>query len=729
MRNIWHLFLDDIKRIGKNTITAIVILGLVLLPSLFSWYNILACWDVFNNTGQLSVAVANSDEGYESSLVHVKMNIGENVLSALRANDQLNWVFTNEEDAIDGTRSGKYYAAVVIPENFSRDMLSFDKDDGSSESSSAQIIYYVNDKSNAISPRITDQVADTVSTQVNKVFTETIANIALNIASSLADYADDSKLSDSIAALASRLQQNATSLSETADAVNSYAEIIVSAESIVDDSSKLLNEAGDSISDIADSAKEAKESADNITSAFNDSAEKLSEALQKSAEAYKSLPDSIASAFDTANALSKDAANSLRNRADTADALASDFRNIAERLSTLEDSLPDDVAQQVEAIVKKLENAADTQESLRDSLRKSADELDTQRNTSQETREEINKLLKQTSKNIEEAQSEYDTNLKPALSELAHTLDSATSSIADLAGKLDGMGGKSMSSSIGDTLSDVRESLSSASSTLQNAATEIDDLGAKIQNALASGDSATLKKLLEADSSSLAAALSAPVSANRIAVYPVDNFGSAMAPLYSTLALWIGCLLMMVALKMQPGNRSEADLGNLTQRQIFIGHFGIVALLSIAQSTLMALGNLYFLNVQANSPFLYLLCFWVTGLTFALIIYTLVFTFANLGKALSVILLILQVSSSGGSYPLQLLPQLIQDVSPFLPITHSINAMRAAMFGVYQGDFPLELCITVSFAIPLVLLALVFIKPIHTLVTHFLKKAEESKLM
>ncbi len=728
MRNIWRLFVDDIKRIRSNAITAIVILGLVLLPSLFSWYNIIACWDVFSNTDQLSVAVANSDEGYESSLVHVNMNIGEKVLSALRENDQVNWVFTDEEDAIDGTKSGKYYAAVVIPENFSRDMLSFDKDSDSDESS-AQIVYYVNDKSNAISPRITDQVADTVSTQVNKTFTETIANIALSIASSFADYADDSNLSDSIASLASRLKENATTLSKTADTVNSYAEIVVSAESIVDDSSKLLNEASDSLSEVADSAKDAKQSADNITTAFEDSSEKLSEALQKSIEAYKALPDAVDSAFDSADTLSKDAANSLRNRADTADALASDFHTVASQLSALEDSLPDDVAEQVESIVKKLENAASTQESLRDALRKSADEIDSQRSSSDETREEVNKLLNQASEDIEAAQKEYDTNLKPALTELSSTLESATSSISDLASKLKGVGGTSSTSAIDDTLNDAQDTLSSAASSLDDAASKIDELGTEIQTALAEGDSATLRKLLDADSSALAAALSSPVSANRIAIYPVDNFGSAMSPLYTTLALWIGCLLMMVTLKMQPGDRSEAGVRNPTQRQIFLGHFGIVALLSLAQSTLMGLGNLIFLEVQANNPLLYMLCFWVTGLTFGLIIYTLVFTFANLGKAMSVILLILQVSSGGGSYPLALLPELIQNLSPFLPITHAINAMRAAMFGVYQGDFWIELLTTVSFAIPLVLLALIFIKPVHKIVTLFLKRAEASKLM
>ena len=94
----------------------VIVLGLVFLPSIFTWYNVIACWNVFDNTGNLKVAVANSDEGYQSDLLPTKINVGDSVESALRANDQLDWVFTNEEDAIDGARSGKYYAAVVIPQ-------------------------------------------------------------------------------------------------------------------------------------------------------------------------------------------------------------------------------------------------------------------------------------------------------------------------------------------------------------------------------------------------------------------------------------------------------------------------------------------------------------------------------------------------------------------------------------------------------------------------------------
>ena len=107
MNNVWRLFRFDLGRLKANVMSIIITLGLVLVPSLFAWYNIIACWNVFDNTGNLTVAVANTDEGYQSDLIPLRINIGDQVVSALRANDQIDWQFTDENDAIDGAKSGR----------------------------------------------------------------------------------------------------------------------------------------------------------------------------------------------------------------------------------------------------------------------------------------------------------------------------------------------------------------------------------------------------------------------------------------------------------------------------------------------------------------------------------------------------------------------------------------------------------------------------------------------
>lgn len=137
----------------KNAIAWIVILGLSVVPSLYAWFNIAASWDPYSNTGSLKVAVANVDAGYEGELLPISINLGEQVVSGLRENNQLDWVFTDSQKAVEGVKSGKYYAAIVIPETFSNDMMSLFSDDVEH----SDILYYLNEKENAIAPKVTDK--------------------------------------------------------------------------------------------------------------------------------------------------------------------------------------------------------------------------------------------------------------------------------------------------------------------------------------------------------------------------------------------------------------------------------------------------------------------------------------------------------------------------------------------------------------------------------------------
>ena len=98
----------------------IVIMGITVIPTLYAWFNIAASWDPYGNTGNLKVAVASNDEGYKGELLPVNLNLGDDVISELQGNKQLNWVFTDAKDAKKGVQSGKYYAAIVIPEDFSK---------------------------------------------------------------------------------------------------------------------------------------------------------------------------------------------------------------------------------------------------------------------------------------------------------------------------------------------------------------------------------------------------------------------------------------------------------------------------------------------------------------------------------------------------------------------------------------------------------------------------------
>ena len=290
---------------------------------------------------------------------------------------------------------------------------------------------------------------------------------------------------------------------------------------------------------------------------------------------------------------------------------------------------------------------------------------------------------------------------------------------------------------------------------LSEAASELHQVARDINEALASGSTEQLRQVLGADVQGLARAMAAPVGIERTAVFPADNFGSAMAPLYTTLALFIGALLILVVVKPTVSGRALRDLEEAGEgaaglggaagaaataaatpapatpapHVLFLGRFGAMAFLSLAQSTVMALGNMLFLQVQVANPVLLMLCFWFAGLVFTFIIYALVAAFANLGKAIAVLLLIVQVTGCGGSFPLQILPGFVQAVSPWLPATHVVNAMREAMFGTYQLDYWVQMGQLALFLVPAALIGLVLRKPLARFMAWYVEKVESSHVV
>ena len=113
MKKIIALLKQDLSRVRGSVVACIVAVGLVIVPTLYAWFNIAGSWDPYGNTGNLKVAVANSDEGYLSDLIPVRVNIGDTVVSSLRENDNIDWVFVKEGEAVEGVRSGENYACLL----------------------------------------------------------------------------------------------------------------------------------------------------------------------------------------------------------------------------------------------------------------------------------------------------------------------------------------------------------------------------------------------------------------------------------------------------------------------------------------------------------------------------------------------------------------------------------------------------------------------------------------
>lgn len=720
MRKIAKIFTLELRALFSNVVTILITIGLALMPSLFTWYNVLSCWDVFDNTGNLSVAVASDDEGYKSDLFPLEVNVGEQVISALRANDQINWVFTTTDDAVDGTKSGRYYAAVIIPEGFSQAMLTFYQDDARQ----APLVYYTNEKKNAIAPKITSQGADSVSYQVNEVFAETLADISLSIAQSLSQYLDSADVQSRIATVATDLNSMATRVDKTAATIQLYATLSQSCLTVLDGTGSLVSQSYASAQDVAGTASESLANAEDVASALNTTCDELVAAIQSSIDSIieiKPITPDISHVPDT-----QQTADDLRTQADK---LSSQI----EQYQTMRDALEKEDPQKNEAAIAALDASIKAIQELQKSLNNTADAIEAgQVPISPDIIQDRQKEAKEA---LEELKQSIEDTLRPQIDEVVQSIEQLKFSTSLLSGKLVSIAhdlNASISTAQGamtdtnSSLNNISEKLGGLSSTLRNVSKNITD-------ALNSQDIEEIQDLLGSNMDVLSAALAAPVGIERHALYEADNFGSSMMPLYATIGMFVGALLILVCVKPRSSHRvieeAEQQRGSIKARHEFFGHFGICLLVSLAQSTILALGNMFFLHAQVTEPLLFMLCYWVSSLTFTFFIYALVVSFANLGKAVAVILLIVQVTGCNGSYPLQLLPWFVQGISPFLPATHVVSAMREAMFGTYGSVFAQELALVALWCLPALLLGLFLRKPFAKFMTWYVEKVEDSKLM
>ena len=675
MRTIWAIYRADLRRAHRSLIASVVVFGLVVIPSLFTWFNVAASWDPFGNTKSLRIAIANTDAGYKSDLVPLHINIGDSVVSALRKNDNFDWVIDSQEAAIEGTRSGAYYAAIVIPADFSQDMLTF-FDGGAS---SAPMTYYVNEKKNGISPKIAGQGAEAVSAQVNQIFVQTLSEVAFDTATSVGNALSSPTAVNTVTALDNRVQTVASRLRTAADSADAYASLVGSSVTLIDSTTK-----GSAQSAVSS----AQAGASGLGSAASAAVSSVSDAISSSQSSLASLSSAVDNVYANGATSASDAASTLRSQASVLDTQAASFASIKSTLA----SLPGSPVSQ--SSLDRLQAASDRLTAVANGLRAAALDVDSKVANAQAGHAAVNGLIAQARSAVDGLSSDYETNLRPQLESLASTLASAQSSLSAVRTSLESATSTASngSGSARAGLSLLRENLTGAATSLREAAGKLDSLHASISEVLAGGDLTTLGTIIGNNPEALAAAIAAPVGVEKTPVYPVANFGSQMAPLYSILALWVGSVLMVVSMRsdVTDSNVVEDPLrATLTAKPVglaagYLGRYLIFGTIALAQATLVGLGDLYFLKVQHVHPLQFMGTLWLTAIVFSFLMYTLIATFGNAGKALGVLLLVLQISGAGGAFPLVILPSFFSAISPFLPATHAITALRASIAG-YSG--------------------------------------------
>lgn len=727
MKNILHIFKYDLKKIHRNVIAMIVIMGITVIPTLYAWFNIAASWDPYGNTGNLKVAVASSDEGYSGELLSVNLNLGDQVLSTLHGNTQLDWVFTSTKKAKDGVKSGKYYAAIVIPKSFSKDMMSI----FSSDVTHPEIQYYINEKENAIAPKVTQKGASAVQQQINDTFVQTVSQTALQafqLVSNVSDSTDNQTITDNLSA---SLAQISTNLSSAAGTVQAFSDMADSAAIMLNTTTDFLNQSGSGTKASVNALGEAGNGINSLNSALTGTTNSINQALSQSASFYSAVSTCVGNALDSYNSDAQACANALNSVNGRVQNLINGYQSLEDSLTKLSGVVTTPtLSELLSKAIKDVQTAKDSQIAIRDAINDAATGITSATANATDLKKNIDNLIAQSNSSISTVKKDYENNVKSNLDSLADNLTSTGSSITSLLTQLDNSlkDISGVTGSASGNLTDVQKALSDSATLLNEAA----DKMSNVANAVLSSDDngvQLLTSLLSEDPEAIGSFLASPVELNETQIYPTKNYGSAMAPFYSTLAIWVGAVVMAAMLKVTVSDNIKRKLKNPKEHQLYIGRILLLVCIGFLQSALICLGDLYFLGIQCEHPVLFVLAGCFSSFVYVNIIYALTVSFGDVGKAIAVVLMVMQVAGSGGTFPIQCAPAFFQKVYPLLPFVHSMNAMRECIAGFYGMNYWIELGKLALFLIPALLLGLILRKPVIKLNDAFTEKLESTHLI
>ena len=671
MINIFRIFVTDVKRIFTNVVAIVVIMGLTVIPCLYAWFNIFSNWDPYgaSATGNLPVAVYSGDKGV--NLDDFSINVGETIIENLKANDSINWQFTDSSsDAIEGVKKGTYYACLIINEGFSDDLISF----LGGNPVHPHITYYENEKKNAIAPKITATVKTTVQSEVNSAFVGTIADAVIRASSfslssekgkgfynSVIDrlYTLDNDLSTMISVIDSyiSLLDTAKSLMKAVEAVNLETDQILSAGNKAIDAAQAAAEAATVTVDVT---------GDIVTGTLRSTANDL--------RSLKSKTESLASKLDNA---SKTADLSLKN---LSLAISAAKTGVTQSISFAEAFLGYDYSNELNTINNDFER-------LQSDISKAETASNKTGEDTQKLFSAITEDLSLTADNVEALSDMYDTSVDPKLKDMLSSLRTSLDSAEDLLNTT----GSSIDS-VSAVLSTYPNLTGVGSDSLVSSKEELVEMKGKLSTLIGKLNSAqgnekyqAFLNLLTKDPALISDFISSPVDVEENPVYEIKNNGSATAPFYIVLSIWVGALILIAIVHTKVID--PIGVTNEKNYQDYFGRYLIFFFIGQFQTILTALGAIFFVGIQVEHPFLFVIAASFTAFAFTIINYSLAYAFGAVGEAASIVLMVVQVAGSGGTFPVEVLPKAFQVLYKYMPFAHSMNAIRETVGGMHEQDY------------------------------------------
>ena len=716
MRNIISIFLSDMRRISSNVVAVVIVIGLSVIPCLYAWFNIFSNWDPYgpDSTKNITVAVASEDEGVD--IKDEKVNIGDIVLSKLEGNKSINWVVLKHgHKAVEGVTSGKYYAAFVIRKDFSANLVSFIGGDVKHP----EIQYYENDKKNAIAPKITGKVKTAIQGEINHAFVQVLAKSALSVTAEIGsnEYLNGTKVKSSgifdrtnedldamvsvidsyinLSKTASGVIKAAKSISGDVDELNkSIDKVRVNAQEAVDTASTSIKSLDDLI-DLNFTAHKAdlsaiKQKAEIFYTAVTAGSVKSNSALEK----IRTLFNKGKQGFDTIRRLIKKlgipTAASVSDAADRVDSdLTSLDLDIAE-IETFNTALPKDAKAFYDACTEDIERCEDDLEQLKDAYK--------------------NKLS-----------PVIETAVKSAKDTVTKAVKALNFGDADVGRIVEVL------NSYPDMISSGPEKLKAAKENILKIKEKLKEVEDRLEGFKSAEQYSMLMKLLKTDPDAVAEFVTSPVLVKTKELFPYENNGSAMSPFYIVLSIWVGSLIMVAIIH----TRVKDDLieRKFNHVEEFFGRYLVFFFIGQIQTIITVVGALLFVGIQCEHPLLLLVAMSFTSFVFTILNYALTFAFGAVGEAVIVVVMVLQVAGSGGTFPVDVLPDFYNMLYKYMPFVYSTNAAKEAIAGTYGSFYADNLMVLFIYVGVALIIGLLLSVPCKKLINYIKESTEKTDLI
>ena len=689
MHTVFAIFLRDVKRILRNPVALVVTMGVAIIPSLYAWCNILANWDPYANTGNIQVAVANEDEGTTSTLVG-HLNAGQQTVTQLKSNHQLGWRFVSKQHAVDGVKAGKYYAAIVLPKDFSSRLIGT----VTGEKNQPSITYYINEKMNAIAPKITDTGATTIDEQINATFVSSVADAVAKQVKAAAGNTTDSlhtaqsdvvnNLNDTINQLETVQQQ----LGGTRSTLDKATTTIDSAKRTNTALASAINNALNTITNTSDLLAQTRAQTQRFSTTLTGALDNGSTQLSGLQVTVGNVTGTMLNGLNTTQDALSQVSSSMRGVNSTAGE-ALDGMDNALKASGLDPNSQTykDLSAQISEARKQLT----FQQQRIDAFDHDTTSIITSgKNTATALNSDITSLSNNGTAAMAKARANLTSAVMPNLSTGLDTLSLANGSLAGTLTTLQGTleQGNGLLDQLSRTVSQTNATLAGAQTQLANLSKQLSTTRTDVASLSSSRMFQQLSEMLGLNANEIGSFVGEPVHLDEKVLYPVENYGSAVTPFYTNLALWVGGFVLVAIYKLEV-DRDE-KIRKYTPRQGYMGRWLLFVTVGFLQAIIATIGDLA-LGIQCEHPFLFVLAGVFASFVYVNIIYALAVAFRHIGKAIAVILVIIQIPGAAGLYPIEMMPEFFRRLKPFLPFTYGINAMRGPIGGMYANHYWLDM--------------------------------------